>query len=151
MLIVSGGFFGRRWELYRVDIKGVEFYHSLRELPKEDGFFVISYGLSAETLSVKVKSSDVPPVIFVRIGGISRETKLVDKPVSLEPLGFSLDKQGYIQRVKQVKGEIEKGTVYQLNLSTKIDFSLKGDPLDLFQKFFKRQPTPEGVPKIFTP
>jgi Anthranilate/para-aminobenzoate synthases component I len=47
-----------------------------------------------------------------------------------------------MEKVRRVKEEIEKGTVYQLNLSTKMDFKLEGSPLDLFLKFFERQPTP---------
>ncbi len=141
MLIVSGGFFCKSWKLYQLQIKDIKLYNSLEDISKEDGFFVFSYSLSTESIGVKVKSSNLPKVIFVKIGDI-KELRLTYKPVSLEILKFSLDKKAYIQRVKEIKKRIEEGIIYQLNLSTKIDFFLKGQPLDLFLKFFQTQRTP---------
>ena len=141
MLIVCGGFFDKPWKLYQFQIKGIEFYSSLKDIPKENGFFVFSYSLSAETIGVKVKSSDLPKIIFVKIGEIKEFNKTYE-PVILEFVSFSLNKEAYLQRVKEIKREIEKGVVYQINLSTKIDFFLEGQPLDLFLKFFQTQKTP---------
>ena len=141
MLIVSGGFFGKPWKLYQFEVKEVKFYNSLKEIPKEDGFFVFSYALSTETLGVAVQSSNLPKLIFVKTGS-TKQFKFFYNPVKLEFLNFSLDKEEYIKRVKEIKKKIEEGTIYQINLSTRIDFFLKGEPLDLFLNFFQMQITP---------
>ncbi|WP_448588070.1 chorismate-binding protein [Thermocrinis sp.] len=141
MLLVSGGFLGEFNKVYQVQVKGVEFYGSIREIPKQDGFWVFSYTLSSETLDLKIKKSAYPPIIFVKVDKMV-EWEYEPKPVSLKPLGFSLEKNCYLQSIKQVKKHIEEGTIYQINLSTKIDFALDGEPIDLFHVFFRRQPTP---------
>jgi para-aminobenzoate synthetase component 1 len=119
----------------------VKFFNSLLELRERKGFVVISYKLSEETLGVKVKASSFPPIVFVEVGE-PVEFEIKPKPFKLSLKGFSLNKEEYIEKVRSVKEEIEKGTVYQLNLSTRMSFKLEGSPLDLFLKFFERQPTP---------
>ncbi len=140
-LITSGGFFGKSIRLYQFPIKEVKFLNSFWELEDREGFVVASYTLSEETIGVKVKSSSLPSIIFVKVGEPT-EIELIPKSFGLNLVGLSLNREGYIERIRMVKEEIEKGTVYQLNLSTRMDFELEGSPLDLFLKFFKRQPTP---------
>jgi para-aminobenzoate synthetase component 1 len=141
MLLASGGFLGKSNKLYKFPIKEVKFFNSLLELKERKGFVVISYKLSEETLGVKVKVSSFPSIVFVEVGE-PVEFEPRPKPFKLSLKGFSLNKEEYIEKVRRIKEEIEKGTVYQLNLSTRMDFKLEGSPLDLFLNFFERQTTP---------
>jgi para-aminobenzoate synthetase component 1 len=141
MLLTSGGFLGKPNKLYKFPIKELKFFNSLLELKERKGFVVISYKLSEETLGVKVKASSFPPIVFVEVGE-PVEFEIKPKPFKLSLKGFSLNKEEYIEKIRRIKEEIERGTVYQLNLSTRMDFKLEGSPLDLFLKFFERQPTP---------
>jgi para-aminobenzoate synthetase component 1 len=68
MILASGGFLGKSNKLYKFPIKEVKFFNSLLELKERQGFVVISYKLSDETLGVKVKAFSFPPIVFVESG-----------------------------------------------------------------------------------
>ncbi len=139
-LLVSGGWFGKEG-VYRTEVTGVTYPSSLKDIPPGQGFLVVSYDLTRDTLHVPVKGSPYPPVIFLRTGEPVPVTPSVGG-VELKPLGASLNATAFKQRVGKVKEYIERGDVYQINLTSRFEFSLSGDPEDLFLSFFLRQPVP---------
>lgn len=139
-LIVSGGWFGREG-LYDFDVREVFYPERIEDLKNFEGFVVLSYELGEEFLELRIKESQLPKIIALRLSEPERFKRNL-KPYCLEPVGMSLSEREFKDRVEKIKAYIEKGDVYQINLSSRIDFNLKGDPLDLFLEFFKRQPVP---------
>lgn len=139
-LILSGLFCGQRglWEL---DVLDVHFFDSLKDLPDEDGFFVLSYDLSSETLGLRLKSSSLPAIVFVKVGQVKRWMG-TEGSYKLRFVGSSLSREEYMHRVLLIKKHIEDGTVYQLNLTNRFDFEFEGSTLSLFWDYYRRQPTP---------
>jgi para-aminobenzoate synthetase component 1 len=102
MILASGGFLGKSNKLYKFPIKEVKFFNSLLELKERQGFVVISYKLSEETLGVKVKASSFPSIVFVEVGE-PVEFEPRPKPFKLSLKDFSLNKKEYIERVQKDK------------------------------------------------
>ncbi|ADO44764.1 Chorismate binding protein [Hydrogenobacter thermophilus TK-6] len=139
-LVFSGGWIGKGG-LYQARIKRVSFLKSLHELSPESFpcFLVLSYHLASEVFGLPIKTSSLPLVVLVEIESF----KAIDpreKRVSLTLLESSISDEGFKEKVNEVKKLIEEGIVYQINLTNRFTFSLKGDPFDLFLKFYARQP-----------
>ena len=139
-LIVSGGWFGRTG-LYAFNVTEVSYPERIEDLENFDGFVVLSYGLGGKFLELKVKESRLPKIIALKLSE-PREFKESSKPYRLEPVGMSLSEREFKDKIEKIKAYIERGDVYQINLSSRMDFRFEGDPLDLFLEFFKRQPVP---------
>ncbi len=140
-LVLSGGWFCREG-LFEAKIGRVHFFESLEDLRRSEfGFLVLSYSLSSQTLGVRVKSSGYPAVVYLELEDIfpfHREPKTL----SLEQVSSSLSAQEYMGGVERVRGLISEGILYQLNLTCRFDFLLEGSPLDLFVRYYQRQPVP---------
>ncbi len=139
-LIFSGGWVSKKG-LFEADVLSVEFFSSLEELPLEDGFYVFSYDLTSEVLGSKIKESHLPKVIKLGLSGI-RPYECKHHSFNLRLLGSSMTEDEYKEGVRRVKEYIEEGVVYQINLTNRFDFELRGSPEGLFLSFFSRQPTP---------
>ncbi|MFN7181549.1 MAG: chorismate-binding protein, partial [Planctomycetota bacterium] len=113
-------------------------------------FGFISYELLYtfnEYREIKKKNSDIPHLRFPLIWwGIFDNCKLIrlssgskinfDSNRSfklLSSLTSNISRGDYINKVKTIKQHIEKGDVYQVNLSLRIDGSYQGNPLSLYK------------------
>ncbi|RLJ69779.1 para-aminobenzoate synthetase component 1 [Hydrogenivirga caldilitoris] len=141
-LVLSGGWFGEEG-LYSCEVKEVIYPQSVEELKDFDGFVILSYELGGRFLELNLKETPLPKIVALKLSQPMR-FEAEPKAVHLEPIGMSLSELEFKERVDKVKGYIERGDVYQINLSTKIDFSLQGKPSDLFLQFWERQPVPYG-------
>ncbi|MEM3723220.1 MAG: anthranilate synthase component I family protein [Candidatus Hadarchaeales archaeon] len=56
----------------------------------------------------------------------------------------NLSRGEFIGMVKRVKEYIAAGDVYQVNLSQRLDFTIKSDPTAIFRRFYQVQPVPYG-------
>jgi len=139
-LLVSGGWFGEEG-IWEIEVRRLIYPRSLREIPPVSGFLVVSYDLTRDLLQVPVKVSPYPPVLFAETGERLPLTPSVRK-AELKLLRTSLNATTFRQRVEKIKGYIERGDVYQINLTSSFEFTLSGEPEDLFLSFFLRQPVP---------
>jgi len=139
-LLFSGGWIGREG-LWEAKIKNAHEFHDLEELEGFRGFVVISYDLTEALLPVSLKSSPYPPIIALELGDIEPFTSEPGH-VELRFVGSSLSEEGFLSAVAEVKRRIERGEVYQVNLTNRFIFKLRGDPRDLFLRFYQRQPVP---------
>lgn len=140
-LILCGSWLGSEG-FYRAKLKRVEFFSYLWELKKPStGFVLLSYGLSEETLGLKVKASSLPKVVLFEVEDFERVGAYYER-VSLEKTGSSLSPGEYMEGVKKVKELISQGVVYQLNLTARFDYALEGSPKALFFKYYMSQPVP---------
>ncbi|WP_457601050.1 chorismate-binding protein, partial [Hydrogenivirga sp.] len=138
--VVSGGWFGEEG-LFSLQVEEVLYPDSLKELEGFSGFIVLSYGLGGEFLGIDIKRSSLPEIIALRLSQPQRFEKEPGE-VSLELLDMSLSEADFKERIGRIKSYIERGEVYQINLSTRIDFELAGKPIDLFLHFWRRQKVP---------
>ena len=149
-LILAGGWIGKE-NFLRAKIRGVHFAEDPGFLevldkgssPSSPRFVVISYDMTESLLGVRVKKSGLPPLIVAELEDLCPAEELLPEssPV-LEPTGMSLDREGFTEAIGKVKAFIEAGDVYQINLTSRIDFALRGSPLDLFLTFYSRQEVP---------
>lgn len=144
MLILCGSWLGKRG-FHEAEIEKVKFYKSLHEIGEIQypSFVVFSYDLSAETLDLKLKSTDLPSVIIVKI----KKFKKINEKLGhfrLSPVDMSLKDSEFISGIQKISKLIEEGIVYQINLTNRFDFEFKGDPVPLFFNFYKNQPVPYG-------
>ncbi len=140
-LIVSGGWFGKKG-LYEFEILNTHFPSSLEELRDKKGFVLISYDFTERILGVSLKKSPLPPVVFFEIGNGKPVTRNLSKQVNLKPICSSLSVEEFKDKIIKIKSFIEKGDVYQINLTCAFKFLLEGNPEDLFLNFYKNQPVP---------
>lgn len=54
----------------------------------------------------------------------------------------NVSRDGYVDKISEVKKRIEAGDVYQVNLSRKFRYGPFGDPLSRFLDFYRAQPVP---------
>ncbi len=141
-LLLSGEWLGRPPGLYRARILSVNFLEDLSRLSGFEGFVVISYDLTERTLGVPVKGSGLPSLIALELGELSRVEEGPPGKYFLDFISSSLDELEFKRRVEKIKGYIAQGDVYQINLTSRLDFRLKGSPMDLFLGFYRRQPVP---------
>ncbi|MDQ7082079.1 MAG: anthranilate synthase component I family protein [Aquificota bacterium] len=142
-LILSGGWIGREG-LWRVKTSEPIYLARFEDIPPgKDLFLIISYDLSRDTLSVDIKCRGLPPIIVLPLEGFERFSG-DGGTYRLDFVGMSLPEDGFIKGVLKVKDRIERGEVYQVNLTSEMVFRLEGDPLSLFLDFFGRQPVPYG-------
>lgn len=140
-LILSGGWLGKEG-VFQAHIKRVHFFESFEKLEGASfGFVLLSYSLSSQSVNVPVKSSNLPPIVYLELEGFSEFFKNPEN-FKLEKVSSSFSAEAYMQGVKKVKELIADGVVYQLNLSCRFDFLFEGEPLDLFLKYYKSQPVP---------
>lgn len=140
-LILAGDWLSERGFL-KAQIQSVETYESIAELPENPGlsFVLLSYSLARETLGVPVKRDNKPPVVLLKLRDFSSLNWGPPSAVSLEHLGNSLKDNEFIERILRIKDYIARGDVYQINLTNRLDFQLRGNPKDLFLIFYKKQP-----------
>ncbi len=126
----------------KAEIKSVETYESISQIPEDPGlsFILLSYSLARETLGVPVKQGGRPPILLLRIEDFSPLNWGPPSAVSLEHSGNSLKDNEFIDRIHRIKEYIARGDVYQINLTNRLDFQLTGNPKDLFLNFYKKQP-----------
>ncbi len=144
-LILAGSWLSSRGFL-KAKVKSVEFLDSIKELPENPGlcFILLSYSLSGETLRVSVKREGEIPLILIRIENLIPFDYRPPSAVILKHIKNSLSDEEFIRGVRIVKDYIERGDIYQLNLTNRLDFHLIGRPRDLFFKFYRRQPVNFG-------
>jgi len=133
---------GKSASLYSASILSVSFPRDLSELTDAEGFLVVSYDMTRETLGVPVKESGFPPLIFLRLGELQELEVQPSEGYSLRLLSSSLGEREFKNRVQRVKEYIARGEVYQINLTSRFHFELSGSPKDLFLSFYARQPVP---------
>ncbi len=139
-LILSGEWLNAKG-LMSFPVKGVLFPPDLNSIPQEDGFLIVSYDATAQTLNLPIKRTTLPPIIFLRLGEPSPHTP-DPSPTRLSPCGMSLGREDFINKIRKIKEYIASGDVYQINLTSRFDFLLEGDPQSLFLSFYLRQPVP---------
>lgn len=144
MLILCGNWLGKKG-FYEAEIEDVKCYQSLSEIREVEpiSFVIFSYDLSSETLDLKIKRTDLPSVIILKIKKFKKINEKEDK-YSLMPFSLSLKDNEFMAGIKKIRNLIEEGTVYQINLTNRFDFEFQGDPMSLFFKFYKNQPVPYG-------
>ena len=133
---------GRPSGLYSARVLSVSFPKDLSWLSGFEGFVVISYDLTRNTLGVPVKRSGFPPLVALELGEFYEVKASPSGGHYLRFLSSSLDEEEFKRRVEKIKGYIAQGDVYQINLTSRLDFELKGSPRDLFLSFYNRQPVP---------
>ncbi|GLI52313.1 chorismate-binding protein [Thermodesulfovibrio yellowstonii] len=144
MLILCGSWIGKKG-FYEVEIEELKFFHNLSEIRELEplSFVIFSYNLSGETLDLKLKSTDLPSVIVIKI----RKFKKINEKkghYNLLPYSMSLKDSEFLAGIQKIRNLIEEGTVYQINLTNCFDFEFKGNPVNLFFRFYKNQPVPYG-------
>ncbi len=72
------------------------------------------------------------------------KSEAIGNPV-LGALNHSWDEQAYLQRFAEVQNKIRSGDIYQLNLTFKAKFDLKGSPLALYRDLRAKQPVAYGA------
>ena len=72
------------------------------------------------------------------------KTEAIGNPF-LGALNHSWDEEAYLQRFAQVQSKIRSGDIYQLNLTFKAKFDLKGSPLALYRDLRSKQPVAYGA------
>ncbi len=144
-LLLSGGWISSEG-IYEAKVKEVHFLKNIDDLEIYGrGFLLIAYDYGTSTLGVPLKTSPLPCIVYAELDEVvpySLNERGADP--QLELLGFSLSREEFIEGVRRIKDYIAKGDVYQINLSSRIDFRLKGSPRSLFLEFFTRQPVPFG-------
>ncbi len=143
-LLLSGGWFNKKGIFicstgkvtFPVDIESIK-------AGKKPLFLIISYQETYNTLRVPVKKEIYPSIITVEIEDI-KPYELSDSNTTIKFISIKDSKEDYIKKVEEIKKEIEKGTIYQINLTTRIDFSFQGEREGIFSLLFKRQPVPFG-------
>ncbi|ACI22007.1 chorismate-binding protein [Thermodesulfovibrio yellowstonii] len=144
MLILCGSWLNKKG-FYEAEIEDVRFYQSLSQIREVEpiSFVIFSYDLSGEILDFKLQSTDLPSVIVIKI----RKFKKINKKkghYNLLPYSMSLKDSEFIAGIQKIRNLIEEGTVYQINLTNRFDFEFKGNPVNLFFRFYKNQPVPYG-------
>ncbi|MCX7988426.1 MAG: chorismate-binding protein, partial [Thermodesulfovibrio sp.] len=144
MLILCGSWLGQRG-FFEAEIEEIRFFQSLAEIGEIEppSFAVFSYDLSGETLKLKLKKTELPPVIIVKIKKL-KKIKKTENSFRLSPINKALKDEEYLSGVQKIRKLIEDGTVYQINLTNRFDFKFHGDPESLFFHFFNNQHVPYG-------
>ena len=142
-LIIAGSWLNEKG-FFKAKVKNIKFLSSIEEIPENlsFSFVVLSYSLTSETLSVKVKDYKEKKIIFIEVEDFEKYLTENKKPVILEPCSVSLKDDEYLKAIEKVKNFIERGDVYQINLTNEFGFNLEGEPEDLFFNYFKAQPVP---------
>ncbi len=83
--------------------------------------------------------SDPEPTTASRFG-FHDEYRSIRHDVSM--IDSSLDRQGFVQKVKAVKRAIRQGEIYQANLSQRFSFPLEKDPLEVYERLRAVNPSP---------
>ena len=84
-----------------------------------------------------------------RIGELASEINEMSN-ISLNTVGYeclvssNMSKEEYLNRVKLAKGFIERGDIYQVNLSQRFRAKFNTDPLKYFLNLYHIQPVPYG-------
>lgn len=140
-LLLAGGYLGEQGIL-RANIKKVVFGNSLEELKtlKPPFFLVLSYDLSSQTLCTKIKESPFPNFIALEIESFSKATPL-SKPSFLIPKKIPKE-ETFKRKILKVKDYIERGDVYQINLTAPFEFHFQGPLEAIFWNFYLRQKVP---------
>ncbi len=143
-LLLSGGWFNKKG-IFVCTTGKTSFPLGIEDIKadKKPIFLIISYQETCNTLHVPVKKEIYPSIITVEIEDI-KPYKLSDSNTIIEFASIMDSKEDYIKKVDEVKKEIEKGTIYQINLTTRIDFIFRGEREGIFSLLFKRQPVPFG-------
>lgn len=144
MLILCGSWLGQRG-FFEAEIEEVRFFQSLAEIGEIEppSFAVFSYDLSGETLKLKLKKTELPSVIIVKIKNF-KKIREVENSFRLSPINKALKDEEYLSGVQKIQKLIEEGTVYQINLTNRFDFEFQGHPNSLFFHFYNNQPVPYG-------
>jgi len=144
MLILCGSWLNKKG-FYEAEIEDVRFYQSLSQIREVEpiSFVIFSYDLSGEILCLNLKSFDLPKAIIVKIKKFKKINE-IEKPFRLLPVNKSLKDREFLSGVQKIRKLIEEGTVYQINLTNRFDFEFKGNPVNLFFRFYKNQPVPYG-------
>ncbi len=143
-LLLAGGWIGREG-IFRAEVRDLLFPESLEDIPVDAvSFILLSYSLTEETVGVGIKRDSLPPIVvltLVDVHPVGLPDDIPEPPV-LQPSGMTLDGEGFRRAIAGIKGFIERGDVYQINLTSRIDFRREGDPERLFLSFYSRQPVP---------
>jgi para-aminobenzoate synthetase component 1 len=138
-LLVAGSWIGGKG-IYKANISKLTFLDDLEKLPTEGFYFLlVSYQVARQTTGVWVKTSSLPPIAVLHLDGF-QAVDVKENQADLIFLESSMSDQEFMKGVNLLKGFIEKGTLYQANLSNKFTFELTGKPSGLFLEFYKRQP-----------
>lgn len=143
-LILSGNWLGSKG-FYEAEIENIKFYQSLHDIEEIPpiSFAVFSYHLSKETLDLNIKKPELPAAIVIKIKKFKKIT-LKSIKTKLILSGKAMEDEEFKAGVLKIQSLIEKGIIYQINLTNRFDFELCGDPLSLFFNFYKNQPVPYG-------
>ncbi|NPB07901.1 MAG: anthranilate synthase component I family protein [Aquificae bacterium] len=141
-LLLWGRWLGEERPL-RARVKKVHRLYSLSELPAEPplSFVILSYSLSEETLGIPVKNEGETPIMLAELEDFE-EYRPKKGEVRLRFKGSSLSDKDFKDRVRRIKEYIERGDVYQLNLTCAFSFEFEGSPEHLFTAYYGRQPVP---------
>lgn len=141
-LVFSGSWLGLEG-LYEAGIKKIHMFSSLKDLYLPNfGFILLSYHESSETLGLSLKSQHYPNIVLLELEDVHPLAVSPSDSVHLEPISSSFGRDEFMGAVERVKGLIEEGVLYQLNLTCRFDFELCGAPFCLFMRYYQRQQVP---------
>ena len=69
----------------------------------------------------------------------------VDSDLNVSPLKYSVERDQYLECIKEAKRKISEGDYYELNLSHQLFARFEGDPYALYQKMREVGPVPFGA------
>jgi len=141
-LILAGSWLGQKGFL-KASLKEVNFLNAFEEIKnfKPPYFLLVPYTFASKTLNVSVKNH-CEKIILLEIKDFEPYKPKSKKGTELFFKGAVLSDEEYKNRIKRVKKYIEAGDVYQINLTNRFSFELKGSPEELFFNFYEAQPVP---------
>ncbi|AAC07173.1 chorismate-binding protein [Aquifex aeolicus] len=141
-LILAGTWLGKGG-FFEGILKSMHFLSSIQDIKKftPPFFLLVPYTLSTQTLELEIKNEG-EKIILAELVGFKPYNPKKSSGVELKLKGAILSDEEYKERIKKIKKYIEKGDVYQINLTNRFEFELKGSSEELFFNFYEAQPVP---------
>jgi len=115
------------------------------------GYFAYEFGYCLEPALIHLITPGYKLLAWL---GVSRSPKIIEhhkyipsgtssagSGYDLKMLGSGIGKQEYFSRINEIKKYIREGLTYQVNLTFKEKFALRGEALDLYLGLRQTQPT----------
>lgn len=141
-LILAGSWLGKKG-FFEGIFKDVHYLNSLENLRffKPPYFLLVPYTASSHTLELKVRNEG-EKIVLIEIESFRNYAPKNRVGAELQFNGAILSDEEYKKRIRKVKKYIESGDVYQINLTNRFEFELKGSSEELFLNFYEVQPVP---------
>jgi anthranilate/para-aminobenzoate synthase component I len=108
---------------------------------------VVSWGLTGdgsfdEALALR-RAGDLEEML--RGAAWNEESEGIEKSDAAAAFPTSLDREGHARGVASILDFIERGDIYQANLTVRFDVPFSGDPVALFERHLARNPSPHAA------